>query len=321
MKGGTQRARGAAGPPPPGAPATVRAGPRARAGPGPARGEGPPPRGPGRAEGLREACNRAQRVLPAGCAAVRGAAGAAAGAALAALAGPAAAVAETLQEFENERAFQDFNVDFLGLSFDHKMLIYLIVLGQFIGFVGASVGGYTAKQRKEEVEELNKRLLKVTRKLRMQARSTQTGAYTPLHIPIEKEGKGGVQLERRTEIINDLKVGKDLLREDKAEEALAAFERALVEITHAGNALDSPWKAKRKACRGLGSAHQRLGNHAEALGYMKDVISITVSHNDTAGLGDAYGVAADICTEMGDYVKAAEYYDLYIADMSDGAKI
>ena len=182
------------------------------------------------------------------------------------------------------------------------------------------MGGYTAKQRKEEVEELNKRLLKVTRKLRKQARSMQTGAYTPLHIPIEKEGKGGVQLERRTEIINDLKIGKDLLREDKAQEALAAFERALVEITHAGNALDSPWKAKRKACRGLGSAHQRLGNHAEALGYMKEVISITVSHNDTAGLGDAYGVAADICTEMGDYAKAAEYYDLYIADMSDGAK-
>ena len=49
--------------------------------------------------------------------------------------------------------------------------------------------------------------------------------------------------ERRTEIINDLKIGKDLLREDKAQEALAAFVRALVEITHAGNALDSPWTA------------------------------------------------------------------------------
>lgn len=57
---------------------------------------------------------------------------------------------------------EDFDVSFLGLEVDHKVIIYLIVLGQFVGFVGATVSGLEAKARKVEVEALNERLVGVS---------------------------------------------------------------------------------------------------------------------------------------------------------------
>ena len=50
-------------------------------------------------------------------------------------------------------------------------------------------------------------------------------------------------------------------------------------------------------------------------------MSLSKEHGDETGLGDAYGVIADICTEMGDFAGAAEYYDLYIADLGNSVNL
>ena len=240
-----------------------------------------------------------------------GAAGGAAGGA-----GPALAA---------ERAFSDFDVRFLGLSLDHKALVWGVILGQAIGFVGALAGGNSARKKKEEVQRLNaelqsvnSQLLEVTRQLRLQVRGKEVKGS---QLPVEKEGKTEAQIEMRGTVLAALKSGKNLLKEKDFAQAKACFEEALSAIRVADGALDSPWKAERKAYRGLGGACEGLGMHRDALEHMQQVVAMSKERGDDTGLGDAYGVIADICTEMGDYAQAAEYYDLYIADLGDPSSI
>ena len=224
-----------------------------------------------------------------------------------------------------ERAFSDFDVKFLGLSLDHKALVWGVILGQAIGFVGALAGGNSARKKKEEVQRLNaelqsvnSQLLEVTRQLRLQVRGKEVKGS---QLPVEKEGKTEAQIEMRGTVLAALKSGKNLLKEKDFAQAKACFEEALSAIRVADGALDSPWKAERKAYRGLGGACEGLGMHRDALEHMRRVVAMSKERGDDTGLGDAYGVIADICTEMGDYAQAAEYYDLYIADLGDPSSI
>jgi len=72
------------------------------------------------------------------------------------------------------------------------------------------------------------------------------------------------------------------------------------------------FQAERKAHRGLGAAQMLLGHSELALEHMMKVIDISIKNNDTSGLGDAYGVIADIYTDIDDFERAAMYYDKYI---------
>lgn len=193
-----------------------------------------------------------------------------------------------------------------------QVLIEALILGQAIGFVGSYVGGLEAKKRKEEAERLNESLLQVTKELRKQARAHKKAlvrnvAHGPTHDSQEHP--------KRVLVLERLKKGKASLQNRKGEDAKHYFEDALVKIDEASEEMEVPWKARRKAIRGLGAAHELLGEHDVALQYMQEVLSLSQSHNDRKGLGDAYGVIADIYTEMGDYASAAQWYDKYIAEM------
>lgn len=48
-------------------------------------------------------------------------------------------------------------------------------------------------------------------------------------------------------------------------------------INDAGNELDCPWRAERKAERGLGAAHELNGDYAHALEHMRKVVSQPLS--------------------------------------------
>ena len=132
-------------------------------------------------------------------------------------------------------------------------------------------------------------------------------------------------------MVDRLREGKRLLREsresgtdDAAERALGVFLAVLDDVRNdkaTQESLDSAWKAERKAYRGLGGASEGLGMHREALEHMQRVVAVSKEHGDDTGLGDAYGVIADISTEMGDFAQAAEYYDLYIADLGNSVSL
>ena len=66
-----------------------------------------------------------------------------------------------------------------------------------------------------------------------------------------------------------LRTGKSLLKERNGQAARDHFERALTMSRAHAASLESPWKAERKALRGLGAAYSQLGQHDAALDYMK----------------------------------------------------
>lgn len=82
--------------------------------------------------------------------------------------------------------------------------------------------------------------------------------------------------------------------------ARAEFEAALKIARSGASELEAPWKAERKALRGLGAAHQQLGDYPKALDAMMEVLRISEKMEDHSGVADAIGVIADIYTDKGD---------------------
>ena len=109
-----------------------------------------------------------------------------------------------------------------------------------------------------------------------------------------------------------LKEGKRLLREQDAGPAMVRFEKALMLARSLGDKV-----RERRAVRGLAAANRLLGRYEQAIDYLMEVLALSKIMKDTVGDVDAYGSIADIYTELGNFDKAAEYYDLYIAGMAE----
>ena len=99
------------------------------------------------------------------------------------------------------------------------------------------------------------------------------------------------------EVISTLRTGKGMLKMRDGKAARGHFERALVLCRDPASGLETPWKAERKALRGLGAAAQLLGEQDAALALMKQVLDLSEKMGDTSGVADALGVIADIYTE------------------------
>jgi tetratricopeptide (TPR) repeat protein len=118
------------------------------------------------------------------------------------------------------------------------------------------------------------------------------------------------------EIISLLKSGKSKLKAQASQEAKETFTKALRLIDANQSALKEPWKAVRKAERGLGAASARLGEYDEALSHMKTVLRLSTEHDDTSVATDAYGIIADIYAEMDQIEVAADWYDKYFESLA-----
>jgi tetratricopeptide (TPR) repeat protein len=109
-----------------------------------------------------------------------------------------------------------------------------------------------------------------------------------------------------------LKEGKRLLREQDAGPAMVHFEKALMLARSLGDKV-----RERRAVRGLAAANRLLGRFQQAIDYLMEVLALSNEMGDHLGDVDAYGTIADIYTELGNFDKAAEYYDKYIGGMSE----
>lgn len=108
-----------------------------------------------------------------------------------------------------------------------------------------------------------------------------------------------------------LKEGKRLLKEQDAGPAMVRFEKALMLARSMGDKV-----RERRAVRGLAAANRLMGRYQQAIDYLGKVLEISEDTGDHIGDVDAYGTIADIYTEMGEFEKAAEYYDKYIGKMA-----
>lgn len=109
-----------------------------------------------------------------------------------------------------------------------------------------------------------------------------------------------------------LKEGKRLLRDQDAGPAMVRFEKALMLARTLGDKV-----RERRAVRGLAAANRLLGRYEQAIEYLMEVLALSDVMGDHIGDADAYGSIADIYTEMGNFDRAAEYYDKYIAGMAE----
>ncbi|KAL3132430.1 hypothetical protein ABBQ32_008988 [Trebouxia sp. C0010 RCD-2024] len=250
-----------------------------------------------------------------------------------------------------------FGVDVVGIT-------------EFIALTGALVGGFSARQRKIELERLNEQLRKINLNLRQQARAGTVYApglmYAPTPMPgisigSEDDGvnPGGaatlvgprpeapedsqgemdtmptvdsamsyspatssvmasmdeddMTLEAK-QCLQALKEGKRLLKQDNGASALVRFEKAHMLARYTGDQVQ-----QRRAVRGLAAAARLQGQYKAAVHHLENVLKLSSQMQDNVGDADAYGTIADIYTDMGDFDKAAEYYDKYISQMdTDG---
>ena len=168
---------------------------------------------------------------------------------------------------------EDFNVSFAGLKVDHKILVSTIILGQAIGFAGAIAGGLEAK-RAQEITQLNKSLLEVNGKIKKELRREKQSKTPGVDMSIDSDGDEYVE-----KILMLLRSGKAMLKMDeskeKLEEALGKFEEAyaLIIAESGKEKLNVPWKAERKALKGIAAAASRLGSTAKSLEMTKKVLN------------------------------------------------
>ena len=108
-----------------------------------------------------------------------------------------------------------------------------------------------------------------------------------------------------------LKEGKKLLKDSASGPAMVRFEKALMLAKSLGDRV-----RERRAVRGLAAASRLSNQNRQAIKHLERVLEISDEIGDHVGDADAYGVIADIYTDIGEFEKAAEFYDKYIGKMT-----
>eukprot|EP00245_Coleochaete_scutata_P006474 TRINITY_DN20926_c0_g1_i1.p1 TRINITY_DN20926_c0_g1~~TRINITY_DN20926_c0_g1_i1.p1 ORF type:complete len:369 (-),score=85.01 TRINITY_DN20926_c0_g1_i1:329-1435(-) len=194
-------------------------------------------------------------------------------------------------------------------------VIVIASIAEAAGLIGAGVGGYVARKRKDELEKINGQLRQINLSLRRQAR-VETYApslsYAPVAVPVGAPRPRAPSEPRddanKGELMRHLKAGKKCLRENNAQAAFVEFEKALALARKANDTVE-----EKKAARGLGASAQRQRNFKEAIGYHQLVLKISRRTGEQSGDTEAIGAIADCYTELGDLENGAKYYDRYIA--------
>eukprot|EP00210_Caulerpa_lentillifera_P005303 g5067.t1 len=230
---------------------------------------------------------------------------------------------EVVNSKEGKFCATPFGIDVVGIT-------------EFIALIGALVGGLTARRRKAELERLNERLRRINMSLRQNARFGIVYApgltYAPIgdstvQYPINDAESTEMTAKRTAtallgsvdEELTDeqrfcrdaLRVGKKLLKTKNASAAMVRFEKALM----LARGLNDKTQ-ERRAVRGLAACARLLGDFRAAIKHLECVLEISDETDDHVGDSDAYGTIADIYTELGEFEKAAEYYDKYISRMN-----
>lgn len=238
-----------------------------------------------------------------------------------------------------------FGVDVVGIS-------------ETVALLGALIGGIAARQRKDEVEKLNEQLRKINLQLRQQSRAGTIYAPGLTYAPPSTEGGSGPATALRSsggavavatmpvvaaaapvaampapkpaafastmeeeEMSTDqiscrdaLRAGKRLLKEKNGPASLVRFEKALM----LSKALSDKIQ-ERRANRGMAASLRLLGQYKQAIKHLERILDISREMREFTGDSDAYGTIADCYTDMGEFEKAAIYYDKYIASMDSSS--
>lgn len=215
---------------------------------------------------------------------------------------------EDIRELEKEEA---------KVREEEPLLLQTVAVSEAFAFVGAVVGGLSARQRgialaereaalKETVDKLRKVNQEVEAERRMFARQvaqtrveTQQEMASNCVVPAEPEGA------EYGEVRKMLQAGRQALSNGNAMEAHAHFTKAYQQASASDGDPEQAWKASR----GLAATAQLTGDHTQAIKHMELCLERSVTESERC---HAYGVLADLHTEIDDLDKAGEFYDLYL---------
>ncbi|GLC48940.1 hypothetical protein PLESTB_000165300 [Pleodorina starrii] len=134
-------------------------------------------------------------------------------------------------------------------------------------------------------------------------------ATQPLNtlFSMEEEELSSDQIQCR----DALRAGKRLLKEKNGAAAMVRFEKALMLSKALGDKVQ-----ERRAQRGLAASCRLTHQYRQAIKHLERVLEISREIGEYTGDADAYGTMADCYTDMGEFEKAASYYDKYIERMN-----
>ena len=111
--------------------------------------------------------------------------------------------------------------------------------------------------------------------------------------------------------VSCLREGKRLLKERQGPAAMVRFEKALMLAEALGDKVH-----EKRAVRGLAAAARLNGDRRGAIGHLRRVLALSDEAGEHVGDADACGNIADLYTELGQFERAAEFYDRYISRMA-----
>lgn len=201
-----------------------------------------------------------------------------------------------------------------------------MVVVQSLALVGAVVGGLRARTLRLQLQRVNEQLRSINAALRNQIESDlvpeadEAEAFKAYRHALENAmasasaahpletfgGEEGFSLaSARREISRAIKESRDWTKEGRPDEGVMALVRA----EELAIELKDP-VAERGVVRAMSTCYRAQGKLSDAIQCLERGLNISSTIGGTyVGDADMYGEIGDLYVELGDYVKAQEYYD------------
>jgi len=205
----------------------------------------------------------------------------------------------------------------------------LMLMVQTTALVGAVVGGAIAHKRKVELSIMNEKLRVINAQLWKQREELQEMKLAESEAKTLQKEENQI-LQRREALEAAMSApsaahpvegfGPDRSSLAQARrDMLACFRQAKAALSEEDYdaALSHLLDAERSAIRGQAFVHRKQGDFATAVTCLERVLVISSVMRNHDHDADIFGEMADAYTEMGDFVKAGEYYDRCISCIQD----
>lgn len=216
-----------------------------------------------------------------------------------------------------------------------RMLLALLLMQAF-AVVGAFVGGWLARQRRLEVERMNRKLRRINRQLRERKEqeeelvcvatdeeaikayraALQTALEGPSAAhPTEGFGDDNLSLSQaRRALSKQLREGREKVERRDSAGALQLFRQA---ASLAQELKDK--RAERAVARANALALRQAGDLRLAIRSLQYCLELSQALDEHSSDSDILGDIADVFTDLGDLEQAGQFYDKCIAAMSNPA--
>eukprot|EP00951_Prasinocladus_malaysianus_P046745 scaffold647909_cov47-Prasinocladus_malaysianus.AAC.2 len=189
--------------------------------------------------------------------------------------------------------------------------------------------GTLARRRRQEMEKINTQLREINSKLRSQSadegipsneevKSIQEYRLS-LHASfaenatIHQTSEELQMSEQRQQLLGDIRLGRDFLDKQDYTNALEVLQKALL-LSRDLDVLP----ATRAIMRLKARAYKEMQQYEDSLKCLEKVLLVSIAMEEYSGDADVCGEIADMYTQIGDLEQAAEYYDRYLAAISNG---